>query len=132
MPESKAGCDALKIAQGSVLPPLFFSIYIYDLLVTVAGKFSFAGDLAILHHANNWLALDESLTQNMATLSSYLYISKIKLSTTKTLSATFHLYNKEARRELNVFVNRQALPFRAETTYLGINLDEALTFHRHL
>ena len=106
-----------------------FNIYTYDLLVTVGRKFAYAD--AILHYANNWEALEETLTQDMATLFSYLYKWKLKLSTTKTVSAGFHLYNKEARRELSIFVNGPTLPFSAEFTYLDIKLDRALTFRRH-
>ena len=55
------------------------------------------------------------LTQDMATLS-YLQKWKLKLSKTKTMSAAFHLYNKEARRELKISVEGQTLPFGAEPT----------------
>ena len=40
--------------------------------------------------------------------------------------------NKKARRELNIFVNVQALPFCAEPNYFGIKLNRALMFRRHL
>ena len=55
-----------------------------------------------------------------------------KLSTTKTVWEAFYFYNKDAGREFNIFVNGQALPFRAKTAYLGIKLDTALTSRRHL
>ena len=32
----------------------------------------------------------------------------------KTVLGAFHPYNKEARREFNIFINGQALPFCAE------------------
>ena len=89
-------------------------------------------DLYILHYASNLQAFEETLNQNIAALFSYLYKWKLKLSTTKTVSAVFHLYNKETRREINIFVNKKDLPFCAEPTYLGIKLDRALTFCRHL
>ena len=123
------------VPQGSVLAFLFpIHVRTYDLPATAVKKFANADDEAILHYASNLQALEETLTQDMATLSSYLYKWKLKLSTTKTVSAAFHLCNKEARREFNIFVNRQALTFCAEPTYLGkpLILDWALTFRRHL
>ena len=48
------------------------------------------------------------------------------------LLATFHLYNQEAQRELSISIKRQALPHCSEPTYIGIILDRALTFRRHL
>ena len=50
----------------------------------------------------------------------------------KTVTAAFHLYNKEAAGELNVAAEGHILPFSAEPTYLGIELDRSLTYRRHL
>ena len=65
------------------------------------------------------------------TLSSYLYKWKLKFSTMKTMLLAFHLYNKDARREVNIFVNGEALPFSVEPTYLTKKLDRELTFRQH-
>ena len=120
------------VPQGSVLAPLLFNIYIHDLPATIAKKFAYADDLAILHSAKDWQTLEGTLTQDMATLSSYLQNWKLKLSTTKTVTAAFHLHNREARRELKVTIEGRALPFSAEPTYLGVKLDRALTYRQHL
>ena len=48
------------------------------------------------------------------------------------MTAAFHLYNKEAKRELYVTVQVVMFPFSPEPTYLRIKLDRALTFHHHL
>ena len=71
------------VPQGSVLAPLLFNIYTHDLPVTVARKFVYADDLAIMHSAEDWQSLEGTLTQDMANLSSYLQKWKLKLSTTK-------------------------------------------------
>ena len=68
----------------------------------------------------------------MATLGEYLQTWKLKLSTTKTVSAVFHLNNKEAKRELKVSFNNETLPFCSEPKYLGVTLDRSLTYRRHL
>ena len=96
--------------------------------MTVGRKFAYADDLVILHYASDWQALQGTLTQDMATLSSYLYKKKLKLSTKKAVSKAFHLYNKEEQRKLNIFVKGQALPFCAEPTYLGIKLNRHSRF----
>ena len=75
------------VTQGSLLAALLFNIYTHDLPVTVARKFVYADDLAIMHFANDWQSLEETLTQDMATLLSYLQKWKLKLSTTKTVTA---------------------------------------------
>ena len=68
----------------------------------------------------------------MATPGEYLQTWKLKLSTTKTVSAVFHLNNKEAKHELKVNFNNETLPFCSELKYFGVMLDRSLTYRRHL
>jgi len=53
-------------------------------------------------------------------------------STTKTVSAAFHLNNKEAKRVLKVKYNNETLPFCSEPKYLGVTLDKSITYCWHL
>ena len=50
----------------------------------------------------------------------------------KTVSATFHLNNKEAKLEFKVKYNNEILPFCCEPKYVGVTLDRLLTYRRHL
>ena len=118
------------VPQGSVVATLFFSIYTHDLPVTVSRKFVYSDDLAIMHSAEDWQSVEGTLTQDMATLSLYLQKWKLKLNTTKTVTAAFHLYNKETTRELKVAAKDRILPFSTEPTYLGVKLDRLCTY-RH-
>ena len=68
----------------------------------------------------------------MSTLSAYLQTWRLKLSHTKTVTAAFHLNNREAKRELKVYNNGRLLPFCPTPTYLGVKLDRSLTFRYHL
>ena len=56
----------------------------------------------------------------------------MKLSHTKTVTAAFHLNNREAKRELKVYNNDRLLPFCTTPTYLGVKLDRSLAFRYHL
>jgi len=84
--------------QGSVLAPLLFNIYISDLPTAISRKYAYADDLAIIHADGNWQAVEGALSKYMTTLSECLQTWKLKLSTTKTVSAVFHLNNKETKR----------------------------------
>ena len=90
------------VPQGSVLAPLLFNIYTYDLSSMISRKFAYADDLALLHSSGNWKDLEGTLSQDMSTFSAYLQTWRLKLSHTKTVTAAFHLNNREAKRELKV------------------------------
>ena len=68
----------------------------------------------------------------MTTLSAYLQTWWLKLSHAKTVTAAFHLHNREAKRELKVKNNGKILPFCPVPTNLGVKLDRALTYRHHL
>ena len=116
------------VPQGSVLAPLLFNIYTYDLPSMISRKFAYADDLALLHSSGNWKDLEGTLSQEMSTLSAYLQTWRLKLSHTKTVTAAFHLNNREAKHELKVYNNGRLLPFCPTPTYLGVKLDTSLTF----
>ena len=120
------------VPQGSVLAPLLFNIYTYDLPSMISRKFAYADDLASLHSSGNWKELEGTLSQDMSTLSAYLQTWRLKLSHTKTVTASFYLNNREAKRELTVYNNDRLLPFCPTPTYLGVKLDRSLTFRHHL
>ena len=120
------------VPQGSVLAPLLFNINTYDLPSMISRKFAYADDQALLHSSGNWKNLEGTLSQDMSTLSAYLQTWRLKLSHTKTVTAAFHLNNREAKHELKVYNNGRLLPFCPTPTYLGIKLDRSLTFRHHL
>ena len=126
--QSRLCCLKNNISQGLVLAPLLFNIYMYDLLSMISRKFAYADDLALLHSSGNWKELEGTLSQDISTLSVYLQTWRLKLSHTKTETATFQLHNREAKRELRVYNNDRLLPFCPTPTYLGVKLDTLLTF----
>ena len=107
------------VPQGSVLAPLLFNIYTYDLPSMISRKFAYADDLASLHSSGNWKDLEGTLSQDTTTLSAYLQTWRLKFSHTKAVTAAFHLNNREAKCELKVYNNDRLLPFCLTPTYLG-------------
>ena len=49
-----------------------------------------------------------------------------------TVTAAFHLNNREAKRELKLYNNDKHLPLFPTPTYFGVKLDRSLMFRHHL
>ena len=98
----------------------------------ISKKFAHADDLALLHSSGNRKDLEGTLSQDMSTLSAYLQTWRMKLSHTKTVTAAFHLNNREAKLELKVYNNDRLLPFCPTPSYLDVKLDRSLTFRHDL
>ena len=85
------------VPQGSVLSPMLFNIYIYDLPGTASRKYGYADDLAIMLRRPTWKALEDGLNQDMDVLVAYLRKWRLQLSTGKTVTAAYHLCNRDAK-----------------------------------
>ena len=76
--------------------------------------------------------MEEGLNKDMTILVDYLRKWRLQpLSIGKTVSAAYPLNNREAKRELDVFVNNKRLVFQQAPKYLGVRLDRMLNFKQH-
>ena len=80
---------------------------------TVSRRYAYADDLAIMHANGDWQVVEGLLSKDIVTVDENPNTWKLKLSTTKTVSAVFRL-NKEAKPELKVNHNNKNLPFWSE------------------
>jgi len=106
-----------------VLEAILINIYISDLPTAVSSKYAYADHLAITHAGGDWQTVEGVLIKDMATVGECFQTWKLKLSTTKTVSAVFHLNNKKARHELKVYYNNEILHFCSGPKYLGETLN---------
>jgi len=95
--------------------PLLFNVDISGLPTAVSRKYVYAEDLTIMPAGGDWQAVEGVLSKDMATVGEYFQTWKLKLSTTKTVLAVFHLNNKKAKRELKVNHSHEILPTFSET-----------------
>ena len=110
------------VLQGSVLTSLLYIVYICDLISATFRKYAYANDLALLHSSRDRKGLEEILSLDMATLSAYLEIWRMKLSHAKTVAAASYLHDREGKRELKIYVNGKLFLFCPVRAYLGANL----------
>ena len=110
----------------------YFNGYIADLPETNSKEYGNADDLALLKVHQEWNTIEETLTQDMSILSSWLKQWRPQLSEAKTVSSPFHLNNREAKRELNLHISGRRLTCHKTPTYLGVKIDRTLTYSEHL
>ena len=76
--------------------------------------------------------MEEGLNKDMTNLVDFLWKCRLQLSIGKTVSAAYHLNNREDKRELDVFVDNKRLVFQQAAKYLAVRLDRKLNFKQHL
>ena len=119
------------VTQGCNLAPTLFNIYISDIPKTPSKRYGYADDLVLLAAHQTWEKVEETLNQDMQSLSEYLSIWRLKLSTAKTTTTAFHLNNRDTHRQLDVVVNGAPLPNNNNPVYLGVTLDRFHTYKKH-
>ena len=78
------------VPQGSILSP------ISDFPESTFRKYGYADDLTILLRRPSWKATEKGLNKDMTILVDYLRKLRLQLSISKTVSAAYHLSNREA------------------------------------
>lgn len=118
------------IPQGSVLGPVLYTLFTYDMPindnVTVA---TYADDTAFLCSDHSPVEASRILQLQLNKIEIWLTTWKIVVNAQKSSNITFTL------RKMNcppVFLNKTEIPSRNVVKYLGIHLDRRLTWRSHV
>ncbi|KAI5744621.1 hypothetical protein M8J76_003905 [Diaphorina citri] len=120
------------LAQGSVLAPLLFALYIADIPETKSHKFGYADDWALATSSSNVEETEEILTEDLHVLSTYFRKWRLKPNPSKTEVTCFHLTNALAQMKLNVLFENHPVTHNFKPKYLGVTLDRTLSYRDHL
>lgn len=122
------------VPQGSVLGPLLFIIYINDIYNSIrnSSTFLFADDTGILNSNTNLKTIEKQLNIDLKSLYKWLCASKISLNVTKTVVVLFHQNKKDLNYDLKLKLNGKYLEHSESVKYLGLQLDQNLSFSEHL
>lgn len=74
---------------------------------------------------------EQVLTSDLSVLAEYFRKWRLKPNVCKTEAPCFHLNNRVANRELEVYFEGRRLPRNRQLTYLGVTLDRTLSFKVH-
>lgn len=85
-----------RVPQGSVLGPLFFTVYTNDLPQTLqfADISMYADDTALIITGDNMKELEEEAQIELAIVSEWFVANKLTINTTKTKYTAFHSRSK--------------------------------------
>ena len=123
------------VPQGSILGPLLFILYINDLYtyLTDSAVSLYADDTALYTSAKTQIEIKLTLQIELTIVCEWLKVNKLTLNANKTKYVIFstkqHLYTKP---DLNLYVGQDKINRVNSMKYLGIILDEHLTFDEHI
>ena len=122
------------VPQGSVLGPLLFLVYINDLhkCIIHSNVFHFADDTSLLYSNKSLKKLNKHVNHDLTLLCHWLRANKISLNTGKTELILFRSPRRTLTKNLNFKFNGQKLIPTSSVKYLGITLDEHLSFDEHI
>ena len=132
---SKTSVIGCGVPQGSVLGPPLFLLYVNDIqnAFTSATPKLFADDINIFLFGKDLKGLFSTANTELASLSEWLLANKLTLSIGQDKDTKFTLFaNKQPTNLPKLSFQGQEVPFTTTMKYLGVHLDNKLTFKEHI
>ena len=118
------------VPQGSILGPLLFTIYI-NLLPTVTSMHTnlYADDTVFVVNAKDPNTLQERANEQLKLASDWFNNNSLTLAPEKTV---YLLHNAKKSQTINIEMNGCTLTRVTETKYVGVIIDEKLSWKPHI
>ena len=112
------------VPPGTVLGPLFFILYINDLLRDMPKDniLSDADDTVLIVSEDSWSAAQDNMNILLNNVADWLALNKLSLNIQKTMYITFGNYSKSVPQTLNIEIQNQKIRRVKVCKYLGIHL----------
>uniref|UniRef100_A0A2S2N814 Putative RNA-directed DNA polymerase n=1 Tax=Schizaphis graminum TaxID=13262 RepID=A0A2S2N814_SCHGA len=118
------------VPQGSILAPTLYNIYTSDIpqshLTSLA---TFADDTCIISSDPDIITSTENLQSHLNDLQNWFNLWRIKINENKSSHITFTL---RPNTSPSVTLNNETIPRESSVKYLGIHLDQRLTWATHI
>lgn len=120
------------VAQGSVMGPLIFLLYVNDLSRAISDGLlvNFADDTTIIVTSETQELLIEKITSAMQEFEKWCFANKLILNSSKTVCVLFS--RKYMSREVVQDFQNLNIIVDASARFLGLHVDEALSWEQHV
>ena len=122
------------VPQGSILGPILFLLYINDIENSskLLSFILFADDTNIFYSHKCLKSLNEIIQTEINNITDWLNVNKLSLNVSKTKFMLFKSINKRPKQKISISMNDKNIEQVRELTFLGIVMDECLTWNHHI
>jgi len=122
------------VAQGSIIAPLLFIIYINDLVISsrVLRYVLYADDTSVFHSSKNITSLIDTVNSEMRKVCKWFEVNHLLLNASKTSFMIFHRRKQIPQSLPEITVNGNVINRVVKSKFLGIVVDDHITFRDHI
>ena len=131
---SNVGQISYGVPQGSILGPLLFLVYINDISESskLLSFYLFADDTTLFMSHRNRKHLEETFNTELCKISNWLIANQLSLNVDKTHLLTFRSKPNVKFENIVLKIDNSIIEEKEEAKYLGVILDNQLTFKSHI